>query len=126
MLRVTCAIIQHEGRILVTQRSSRMSHPLKWEFPGGKIEAGEAEEDCIIREIREELHLDIQLLERLTPTVHHYPAVTVELIPFLARQLGGKIRLTEHQDHRYLLPEELLTLDWAAADLPIVNELLSL
>ncbi len=59
MLNVTCAIILFQNKILVTQRSESMKLPLKWEFPGGKLEPGESEEACIIREIKEELNLNI-------------------------------------------------------------------
>jgi 8-oxo-dGTP diphosphatase len=60
-IRVTCAIIEFAGKVLVVQRSKKMNLPLKWEFPGGKIEEGELEEECIVREIKEELNLDIEI-----------------------------------------------------------------
>jgi 8-oxo-dGTP diphosphatase len=60
-IKVTCAIIEKESDVLVVQRSEKMSLPLKWEFPGGKIENGESEEGCIVREIKEELNLDIDV-----------------------------------------------------------------
>ncbi|WP_251795780.1 MULTISPECIES: NUDIX domain-containing protein [unclassified Arenibacter] len=65
---VTCAIIESENQVLVVQRSENMKLPLKWEFPGGKIEKGESEQDCLIREIREELNIEIELMKRLTPS----------------------------------------------------------
>ncbi|MBK6285706.1 MAG: NUDIX domain-containing protein [Draconibacterium sp.] len=61
MIKVTCAIIIKNGRILVTQRKANSSHPLNWEFPGGKLNSGETLEYCIIREIKEELDIEIEI-----------------------------------------------------------------
>lgn len=126
MLNVTCAIIEKDSLILVVQRSSTMSFPLKWEFPGGKIEINETEEECIIREIKEELNLEIEILKRLKSSIFDYPNFSIELIPFLAKQIGGQIMLNEHCDYKYLEKNELLNLDWAEADIPIVKELISI
>ena len=125
-LYVTCAIIENEGLVLVVQRSSTMSLPLKWEFPGGKIEGEETEEECIIREIKEELSIDIKVSTRLNSSIFDYPNLSIELIPFLARQIGGHIMLNEHSVYKYIEKNELLNLDWAEADIPVVKEYLSL
>jgi len=120
---VVCAIIEIENKILVVQRSESMKLPLKWEFPGGKIEPNESEEEAIKREIREELNIDIIILKRLTPTYYKYPNIAIELIPFLVKYLGGDLELKEHNQHKLLKKEELSSLDWADADLPIIEEL---
>jgi 8-oxo-dGTP diphosphatase len=125
-IQVTCAIIESEEKILVVQRSEKMNLPLKWEFPGGKIEHGEGEEECIIREIKEELNLDIEVLKKLNSSIFDYPNISIELIPFIARQVGGQIRLNEHTDYKFLTKNELLNLDWAEADIPVVKEYLNL
>ena len=122
-IRVTCAIIQASGKILTVQRSTSMHLPGKWEFPGGKVEPGETEEACILREIREELNIEIHLGHRLPSVVHHYPDFSIELIPFLATHRAGDIRLAEHSRYLFLAPGELASLDWAEADLPILNML---
>ena len=67
LIKGTCAIISFDEKTLVVQRNETMALPLKWEFPGGKIEPAESEEDCIIREIKEELNIKIELISRLTP-----------------------------------------------------------
>lgn len=125
-IRVTCAIIESEGKILVVQRSEKMNLPLKWEFPGGKIENGEREEECIVREIKEELNLEIALTKKLNSSIFDYPNISIELIPFIAKQVGGQISLSEHADYKFLTKEELLNLDWAEADIPVVKEYLNL
>ena len=123
---VTCAIITLDDKILAVQRSENMLLPLKWEFPGGKIEKGESEEDCIKREINKELNIEIELISRLTPSNFNYPNFSIELIPFLANYLGGDIRLAEHKQYLFVEKEKLIVLDWAEADIPILNEFLRL
>lgn len=125
-IRVTCAIIEFAGKVLVVQRSKKMNLPLKWEFPGGKIEEGELEEECIVREIKEELNLDIEISKKLNSTEYDYPNISIELIPFVVTQVGGQISLSEHAYYKYLSKDELLNLDWAEADIPIVKEYLNL
>jgi 8-oxo-dGTP diphosphatase len=124
--KVLCAIVHWESKILVVQRSERMSLPLKWEFPGGKLEPNESEEACLLRELREELNIEVALSRKLSPSVFHYPHISVELIPYIAHYLRGEIQLKEHKMLKLLSKEELLPLDWAEADLPIVKEFLRL
>jgi len=125
-IKVTCAIILLNRKILVVQRSENMKLPLKWEFPGGKIENGEEEKDCIRREIKEELNITIDLITRLSPSHHDYPTFSIELIPFVANYLDGEIKLAEHKQYLLLEKEDLASLDWAEADIPILNEFLKL
>ena len=125
MIQVTCAIILKDGKILVTQRSESMKLPLKWEFPGGKLEEGENEVDCIIREIKEELNIDIRIIKPLTPQAHDYGTFKINLIPFLAEYVSGEIVLAEHQAYKMLDQSKLKELDWAEADIEIVNEVVN-
>lgn len=122
MINVTCAIIEKDGFVLVTQRSEQMSLPLKWEFPGGKVEGEESIEDCLKREIKEELNIEINIISPLEPNLHAYPnGKEIRLIPFICEYNSGALHLAEHADYKWLKKDELLTLDWAAADVPIVN-----
>src|SRR5690606_26929598 len=98
MLIVTCAIIIRERKILICQRSSTMNLPLKWEFPGGKVEPGEDDAATIVREIKEELHLNIEVVKRLEPVEHDYPKFRIRLVPFVAHVICGELRLEEHAD----------------------------
>jgi len=122
-IKVTCAIITINHQLFVVQRSENMNLPLKWEFPGGKIEPNETEEECILREIKEELNIDITLVNRLKSSFFEYPTIAIELIPFIANYKRGEIKLKEHNQYKLLSKEELSSLDWAEADLPIVKEL---
>ena len=126
MINVTCAIIYFNDKILVTQRSEKMKLPLKWEFPGGKLEEDESEIDCIIREIREEINIEIKVLEKLSNSIYDYGTFKINLIPFISTYVSGEIILTEHKDYKIIDKSELLGLDWAEADLPIVEELLKI
>ena len=119
---VTCAIIHFDHKVLAVQRSELMSLPLKWEFPGGKIEPGENEEECIKREIFEELNIHIKIERKLTPVLHQYPNFKINLIPFITEYVSGDLILKEHSDHVLVDKEELYKLDWAEADLPILKE----
>ena len=101
-----------------------MKLPLKWEFPGGKLELAENEESCIHREIKEEINIEIEIIKKLSNNIHDYGEFKINLIPFTARHVSGDILLTEHNAYKLLDPAELLDLDWAEADLPIVEELL--
>jgi 8-oxo-dGTP diphosphatase len=122
MLRVTCAIIELNGKVLCAQRSKKMDLPLKWELPGGKVEVEETPEDCLIREINEELGLDIEIIRQLPAFQHKYPnQKTIELLPFICKIINGEIILKEHQQVKWLGKNELLSLDWAEADISIVN-----
>lgn len=120
-LVVTCAIIVEEGRVLAAQRSISMSHPLKWEFPGGKVEVGETPEECIVREIHEELGLEL-MVSGAGPAVFkpHASGRTLELLPFVCKVVSGALQLREHAQVRWCGPEELSELDWADADVEIL------
>ena len=126
MLDVACAlIVDSKERLFAAQRSSAMSLPLKWELPGGKVEIDESPENCLIREISEEFDLSIIIINALTPHSHHYPSFSIRLIPFICKQNGGAITLKEHSNFRWLRPNELLDLDWADADVPILKQYLT-
>ena len=116
MTEVTCAIIIEGGRVLITQRSEHMPHPLKWEFPGGKLKAGESPESCIKREIFEELGLKVAVKQLLPSVKHAYDSHTVKLIPFICSVEEGKISLSEHKSYSWLPLEALESVDWLDAD----------
>ena len=86
----------------------------------------ETEMECIKREIREELGIEIEVQERLTPSIHQYPSFTIELIPYTAHYLSGDLKLKEHNSYVLMNRYELDRLDWAEADIPIVKEIMKL
>ncbi len=110
---------------MATQRGAAMDLPGCWEFPGGKVEFGESPESCLHREIKEELSIEIRICGGLTPVLHSYPNKVIQLIPFLATWQAGSLKLTEHAQSQWLGKEDLLSLHWAPADIPIVRELVT-
>jgi 8-oxo-dGTP diphosphatase len=119
---VACGIIEKNGLVLAAQRSESMDLPLKWEFPGGKIDGGESPEECLVREVMEELGISIHVGEALTLRTHRYPAFTVTLRPFICSIIEGEIVAAEHAALAWMEPEKLHLLDWAEADWPIIAE----
>jgi 8-oxo-dGTP diphosphatase len=123
-VHVACAIVEHNGLVLVAQRNEGMRLPLKWEFPGGKIEVGESPDGCLKRELLEEMSLHVELASRLDSVTHEYSFFTVTLYPFVCTILSGEIVLHEHAAILWLLPEKLRSLDWAEADITVVENYL--
>lgn len=120
---VTCAVIFEDQKVLCALRSARMPQPGFWEFPGGKVEDNESFLECLLREIKEELTIDIEILWPLSPVVYSYTEdKVVKLFPFVCSWTVQEISLLEHQKIRWVGKEELLHLNWAPADLPIVIE----
>jgi 8-oxo-dGTP diphosphatase len=122
---VVCLVLRdHNGFILAMQRPPGKRLGGLWEFPGGKVEANEPPSDALRREIKEELHLDLGELSPLPPVEHTYDFGTIRLLPFLSK--GGErptLTLTEHTAAKWIDPREWSLLDWAPADIPILEAL---
>jgi len=126
-IEVVAAVIVHEHRYLCVQRGwSKYDYiSKKYEFPGGKIEQGELPQQALKREIMEELSLDVNVGELLVSVNHQYPDFTIIMHAYICGCKDVSLVLKEHLDSKWLLKDELLSLDWAAADVPIVHQLLS-
>lgn len=120
-MRVACAIIVRRGRILAARRGAEGARAWRWEFPGGKLHPGETAADCVVREIREELAIEIEPLEVLPAVKYRYPDLAIELIPVVCRYRSGRIQRREHAATRWISPGEATRLDWCAADREIVT-----
>ena len=121
---VTCALIFLDEKVLCAQRSGKMILPGLWEFPGGKIEKGESPEECLVREIKEELAISIQISGALKPNDHSYSkGKVIRLMPFVCTWQSGEINLLEHQQVKWVGKDKLKSLTWAPADIPIVDGL---
>jgi len=120
-VRVPCAVIEYNGKVLAGQRSPSMSFPLKWEFPGGKVENNETDEEALVREIMEELNVEIDILDQLPFTTKDQGWREIILIPFICRLRSFDIVLTEHEQIAWVNAEELPSLDWTDADLNVIK-----
>ena len=123
---VVAAAIFRENRVLSVQRSKHTKEykSWKWEFPGGKVEVGESREEALVREIREELSVDIEVSEFLMTVEHTYPDFYLTMHVFKCVLDQGEITLNEHVALKWLSIDELDQLDWAAADIPVVEFLM--
>ncbi len=101
-IKVVCAIIAKEGKLLVCKRSEQMSNPGLWEFPGGKIQEDESPESAIIRECMEELHITVKPILTGKAVKHQYPEIQIELIPIYCKITKGEMELSEHDQFRFV------------------------
>jgi 8-oxo-dGTP diphosphatase len=124
MMRVTAAVIEREGRILIARRREDDRFGGIWEFPGGKIEPGEEPRDCLRREIREELELVIEVGASLGEFPYVSPLRSLILLAFRASILSGAPVLHDHSELAWPRPGDLSAFDFAEPDRPLVDRLL--
>ena len=119
---VVAAIIQKDERILATQRGYGEQKD-GWEFPGGKIEPGETPEEALVREIREELAMEVQVKRHVVDVAWDYPTFHLEMACFLCSIAEGSPHLLEHEAARWLEPADIDSVDWLPADVLVVDAL---
>jgi 8-oxo-dGTP diphosphatase len=124
MKRVVAGLIFQDGKILVCQRTRHQTMPLKWEFPGGKIEEGEQPRDALRRELDEELGIDATIGDEVSRIRHEYPnGSAVELRFYAVREYKGEMENRIFKDMQWATPAELPSYDFLEADLALVREL---
>ena len=123
IIEVVGAAIIKEDKVLVMQRSNQMTLPGMWEFPGGKVEANETEQEALIREIKEELSVTINILDYINEASYDYDFGTVQLKVYTAEIISGQITLEEHSDGKWVTADELKNIDWAPVDIPAAKAL---
>ena len=123
MTQVVAAIIRKDGKILACRRPAHKKRGLLWEFAGGKVEEGETCEQALARECREELGVTISVGVLFAEKVHAYEDVTVHLYFYETEIVGGEPKKLEHDEIRFVLPEELGGLPFCPADNDIIEKL---
>ena len=126
-INVVGAILVENGKILCAQRGEGKSLAYLWEFPGGKIEAGETPQEALVRELKEELLIEVDVqAEQFEETSYQYDFGLVNLTTFICLLKNGTPQLTEHIAVQWLNPKELNKLEWAPADIPAVEKLMKM
>ena len=121
-IRVTAAIIIENDKVFATQRGYGEFKD-GWEFPGGKIEPNEAPEDAIVREIREELDTEIEVVELLDTVEYDYPEFHLSMDCFICRIKSGDLVLKEHEAAKWLTRETLDSVEWLPADQALIGKI---
>lgn len=123
MQKVTAAVIEKDGKILIARRKRGDSQAGKWEFPGGKLEPGETHEACLRRELREELGIETEVGAFFCSSRFAYPHMDVELLVYKTSYVSGELVLHDHDRVEWIAPEALSEADFCEADKPVVRRL---
>ena len=125
---VVAAVVCHDGKYLCMQKGKTKFEytSYKWEFPGGKIEPGETPQQALARELMEEMEYPVEVGEELVTVNHEYPDFSITMTAFLCTLKGDAdgFKRREHADSKWCSKEELKGLDWAAADIDVVEGIL--
>ncbi len=126
MLEVVCGVIEdRDGRFLACLRPQGKHLGGLWEFPGGKVDPGESPQEALARELREELSIEVCVGPALDPVSWSYDRGDILLLPFLCSIAGGSPQAIEHEQIQWCAPEDFGNLAWAAADLPVLEQIRS-
>ncbi|OGH98198.1 MAG: NUDIX hydrolase [Candidatus Melainabacteria bacterium GWF2_32_7] len=125
MQKVTAAVIEKDGKVLIAKRKTGTRLEGKWEFPGGKLECSETPEECLRRELEEELGIDTVVGEFICSSEYEYPHISIELLVYRVKYISGEFKLTDHDEIKWVYPHELANYNLASADIPVVNKLMA-
>ncbi|MFY9505387.1 MAG: 8-oxo-dGTP diphosphatase MutT [Caldicoprobacterales bacterium] len=123
-IKVTAGIIVDNDRVLITRRAAKESFAGGWEFPGGKIEAGEGPKECLARELKEELAIETEVGDFITLVEHDYKDISISLAAYYCNILKGQIKVSVHDSYKWVKISDLLTYDLLPADIPIAKKLI--
>ena len=124
IIRVTAAILKKDGKILIGKRKTGDDlFSGLWEFPGGKVEEGESPEECMARELKEELDIEVVVGELITSNKHKYPQGIFELLAYRVKHISGNIVLNDHEEIKWVTANEMSNFDFPPADIPIIKKI---
>lgn len=124
MVEVAAALIRKDNKFLICQRPAHKGNALLWEFVGGKAEKGETLRDALIRECREELDVTVSVVDEFIDVMHQYPDIKVHLTVFNAEIASGTPKLLEHNDIRWIIPDEIPNYDFCKADDVVLQKII--
>lgn len=124
-IRVVCGIIFKEDKILLCRRKAEKSFGGYWEFPGGKVEPNELESDALVRELKEELSMKVEINKHFKTIIHQYESVQIELIAYGCKFIQADFILIDHDEIQWVKNTELLSFNLAPADVPIAKALIA-
>jgi 8-oxo-dGTP diphosphatase len=125
LITVTAAIIEKDGLIFAARRKATKHLGGLWEFPGGKIELDETPEGCLARELTEEFGIEVQVGLFFGESIYDYGEKTIRLLAFHVEHVGGDFMLNDHDELRWLAIDELDEVEWAPADIPLLEKVKS-
>jgi len=125
-IRVVGAMIERDGRYLITQRPAKASLPLLWEFPGGRVEPGETDQAAVAREVLELVGLLVEPGDRVIHVEHAYEAYDIDFCVYRCRLVSGTVQHGRIHDHRWVRPDELDQYEFPPADEKSIAQLLGL
>lgn len=125
-IKVVCGIIYQDNRIFICRRNADKSLGGYWEFPGGKVEPGEGETDCLVRELQEELGMEVVVGDHFKTVDHSYDETTIELSAYVCTFVSATYELIDHDAYEWVDKGALLEYKLAPADVPIAQELVGL
>ena len=123
MTEVVAALIWRDKKFMICQRPAHKARGLLWEFVGGKVEDGETKEEALVRECREELGISLSVGDVFMQVEHEYPDLTVRLTLFHAFIASGEPQKLEHNDIRWITPQEIPNYDFCPADVEILQKI---
>jgi 8-oxo-dGTP diphosphatase len=125
-IRVVGAMIEQDGKYLITQRAPTQSLPLLWEFPGGRVESGETDPQALARELKEEMGIDVDVADRVIHVEHAYEKYDIDFCVYRCRIKSGEIKHIKVYAHKWVRPDELDQHEFPAADEKTIAKLLDL
>ena len=124
LIKVVCGVIYKDNKILLCRRKPGKFLEGYWEFPGGKVEDDETNEDSLIRELQEELEMVVEVESFFATSEHHYEKFSIELIAYKCIYKTSNFKLTDHDKYEWVKPNDLLNWKLAPADIPIAEKLI--
>ncbi|NLX64786.1 MAG: 8-oxo-dGTP diphosphatase MutT [Clostridiaceae bacterium] len=124
IIRVTAGVIKDNDKVLITRRAPKEDFAGGWEFPGGKIEKNETPQDSLVRELKEELNIDVSVDSFCTEVIHDYGNKKINLIAYYCTIVAGEIQVIVHDTYRWVKINDLLKYDLLPADVPIAEKVI--